>query len=444
VSESDQVPRTLRLANQISSASDVAVLQDVLQTVSKADVAVSQEVRTSLVLRSSDIVCLIRRSRLEGRAPPNLDWIVAWQEFLLENCVQDEMRRNGAVPDMLTAFIDVLNSMKTSEVEQREALRALGTIPILSDTAWREAYQSPLKGLVQKITGTEDLPRLLTLVLRVATLIQNRGVLEAINARATEIVPAITGRKNPELAEHLLGAITTLDGNPWRTERSQFRVEMQDFDSRVSDAVLGHFSRTLPKKSRIVGSDGSQNHIGIKEVERCIQRIGWVFTRQYMQYLAEINETLSTDLYSVSMVQDPLGAIKEEYLLFCIREGIPVPYTILQSSIGKASEYILDIEVLESEKQSHVFPADCRDMSHLLRPSDIRERHLINCRTGIRLDEAYHHMGDRSIVRVLMDRNEDVTRDIVVNFLTSLLLATTIPLSIKKRASDSLKHLEDK
>ncbi len=440
--ETDQKPRMLKLAHEISSASSLDVLQNLLQTVSRADVAASQEIRTSLMLRSADIVCMMRRSRLEGRNPPNLDWTVAWQEFFLENTLQDELRRNGAVPDVLTNFIDVLNSEKATDAEQREALRALGAIPILSDIAWDEAYRSPLGGLVQKIKDTDDLPRFLSLALRVCTIIQNREILDAINTRADEIIPAVTGKKNPELAEHLLGAITTLEGNPWRTSNSPFRVEMHDLDSGISDAVLGRFSKVLPKKAKLLGYDGKQDHIRLSEVERCIEKMGWVFTRQYMEYLADTTDTLSSELYAVAMTQKPLGAINEEYVLFCIYKKIPVPYTVLKSAMGKASEYILDIDAIESEKQSHVFPTDCKDLFHLLRPEDIRERHLINCRTGIRLDEAYSPVGDTSVVKVLMGRNENATREIVVNFLTSLILGAGIPLSIKKKARDSLKLLK--
>lgn len=441
MSEPDQEPRMLRLANEIST-SNLAELQNLLQTVTKADVAASQEIRTRLMLRSADIVCLIRRSVLEGRAPPNLDWTAAWQEFFLENSLQDELRKNGAVPDVLSTFIDVLNSKKASDAEQREALRALGTIPILSDIAWDEAYRSPLGGLVENIRDTDDLPRVLSLALRVCTIIQNRGILDAINTRADEVISAVTGRKNPELAQHLLGAVTTLEGNPWRTNSSPFRARMDNLDSGISDAVLGRFSKALPKKANILGLDRKASHIGLKEVERCIEKLGWTFTRQYMRYLADTSDKLSTELYAVAMTQLPLGAINEEYVLFCMHKKIPVPYTIFQSAIGKASEYILDIDAIESEKQSHVFPTDCKDLSHLLRPNDIRARHLINCRTGIRLDEAYSPIGDTSIVKVLMGRNESVTREIVVNFLTSLILGASIPHSVKKKARDSLKLLK--
>ncbi|MCK5152645.1 MAG: hypothetical protein KAQ65_12415, partial [Candidatus Thorarchaeota archaeon] len=198
------------IVESVSMAPDLRSLSEVLHKMTASEVVTSERLRIVLKHRAPDIITIARQTRLEGRTLLEMQWIVSYPEFLLENSVQEEIRISGLGGDILHDFANILDAKGRSIIEYKEVLRSLGTIPGIADVAWEELHRSPLKGLEAAIESEEGIARLLALVLKIGTLLYNESILKAVNSRADEIVLALEGLKNPDLARNILGALALL------------------------------------------------------------------------------------------------------------------------------------------------------------------------------------------------------------------------------------------
>lgn len=428
------------MANAIKESENLPEFEKNLKSIESIEVITSKEVRAALQDRAKDVFCLIRRARMEGRDPPHLSWIVPFQEFLLEPASQNEMRRLGNIDEIYTEFVHILDSKKKMDIEIREVLRILSSTPLLSDYAWNELYKSSLGGLAKLIESEDSIEKILVNTLKIGTILRNQKILELINAKSAEIQNAIVGRKNPELAIALLGAISTLPDSPWSTSESQGAISYEKIDHDLVASIIGRFAKAIPTRDKILTEKESTTKVQIRTIEDMIIKTGWAFTRQYLYYMSEIKNASPEFLYPITLSAEPMGKINENYVLYCLRNDIQLPYQILESALGNPNEYVLDIDVLEAESDLGAFEADCPDLHRVIDSKAIRENHLVNGRTGLRLDETY--LGARGIVRGLLNRNEQTTIDIAKRFLTNLLVDTKIPMAIKKRARDTLHLVE--
>ncbi len=438
----DKESRILQIAADLKAAESLNEFHGLLRKIETIDVIKSSEIRDALESQARKVFCLIRRSRIEGREPPNLKWIVPSEEFLGHSITQNEMRRLKTIDEIFTEFSLILNSKRTSEIEIRETLRVINTTPILVDYAFDELHKSSLGGLIRSLEGAEDFLRHIQSTLNICSVLRNRKIMELVNSRASEIEKAIIGRKNPELAITLLGAIASLPGSPWSSEEDKGLITFDNLQQDLQKAIMGRFSKIIPRKEQIDTSTKDSDSVSIKQIEEMIQKLGWPFTRIYLENLAKVKEVSPDSLYPIILSQEPMGRIQPNYILFCLRNGIPLPYQLLESAIGRAAEYVLDFDIIEAEYDIvEGFEANCPDYQSLISSKNIREHHLINGRTGLRLDETY--LGAKGIVRTLLDRGIQIANDIATQFLKDLVVTPTIPMAIKRRAKDSLERTQN-
>ncbi|MFW9933309.1 MAG: hypothetical protein ACFFDR_11685 [Candidatus Thorarchaeota archaeon] len=442
MSSEDKESRIVRLSEGLRSSSNLPDFESYLREVQSIDVIKSPEIRDALQIQSRKVFCLIRRSRIEGREPPPLDWVVTFQELLTYNESLNEMRKLRTLDEIFTEFMHILNSKKKNEIEIREVLRVLVSTPLLIDYAWEEMFKSSLAGLVNLAEKVEVTDRLILSMLSIGSILRNRNVMEYINTNADVIEKAITGKKNPDLATSLLNAISSLPGSPWAFDDMKGSITFDTLQENLQKTILGRFSKMIPEREKIILDGKAGSTVSMKVIEDMIVKLGWCFTRQYLYYLAEVSKAIPELVYPIVFSQEPMGRIQENYILYCLRSGIQLPYQILQSALGKPEEYVVDFDVFEADHPVTEFEADCPDRRSFIDFRNIREDQLINGRTGLRLDETY--LGAKGIIRTLLDRNEQIPAEIAVEFLRGLLVEPSIPIAIKKRAKGTYERAQDR
>ncbi len=421
---------TREVAKRIRGCSDVDDLAFLLEGLDPIDVTASEDVRNALIEKAKMLFCILRRRRLEGRAPPPMSWIVTFPEFLSDNIVQNEMRRLGHLEEIFSEFARALDSTEQGD-ETRETIKTLIGTPHLADYAWNEIFKSSLAGVVNLIATSSEPLRDIALVLEIGTALRNPAIVEEINRHTDALMTAIAGRKNPVLARVLLGATSLLAESPWSIATESER-QASGLDEALLQTIIGRYSKSIPSKEQLLEKADKSYQECVVLIEDMIFRMGWVFTRQYLFHMAQTHDVATGMLFPIALSQDPLGRIRPEYVLYCLNRDIPLPYQILQSALGVASEYVLDIDIIEHEIGLSQFEADCPDIYRLLKPNMFKEHHLINSRTGLRLDETY--LGVRGIVRLLLQRDEDSIRKIGLQFLEGMVQSPNIPTGLKKRA----------
>lgn len=432
--------RILLLANSILETQDIKEFEEHLSHIDTFDVVTSPDLRSALRKKARFLFCILRRTRMEGRAPPILDWIVSFQDILLESASQNEMRRLESLDEIYTEFVHILNSRKSEEKDIQEAMRCLSSTTLLADFAWHEIYKSPLSGVAQLLENTTELVRVITNAFRIGTILRNSQVMDALNTRAEDVLISITGRRNPEMAVSLLGALTTLSDNPWCIGDEKGLASFSSVKEELRQGIIGRFASAIPRKEKLVQREETRNNLSAKVVEDLIRKAGWVFTRNFLMYHAAVKEFYPDMLFPVAFSQEPMGRINAAYVLYCLRKDIPLPYQILESGLGRPNEYVLDIDILESEMEIPHFEADCPPLKEYIKSTKIREHHLVNGRSGLRLDETY--LGAKGLIRALLDREDQIGKDIASRFLRDLVLDSEIPITIKKRAKESLQLIQ--
>ncbi|MFW9980276.1 MAG: hypothetical protein ACFFEJ_19500, partial [Candidatus Thorarchaeota archaeon] len=303
-------------------------------------------------------------------------------------------------------------------------------------------FKSSLAGLVNLAEKVEVTDRLILSMLSIGSILRNRNVMEYINTNADVIEKAITGKKNPDLATSLLNAISSLPGSPWALDDMKGSITFDTLQENLQKTILGRFSKMIPEREKIILDGKAGPTVSMKVIEDMIVKLGWCFTRQYLYYLAEVSKAIPELVYPIVFSQEPMGRIQENYILYCLRSGIQLPYQILQSALGKPEEYVVDFDVFEADHPVTEFEADCPDRRSFIDFRNIREDQLINGRTGLRLDETY--LGAKGIIRTLLDRNEQIPAEIAVEFLRGLLVEPSIPIAIKKRAKGTYERAQDR
>ncbi|MHA1909520.1 MAG: hypothetical protein ACW98Y_19635, partial [Candidatus Thorarchaeota archaeon] len=404
----DAIPST-DIADAVIMAQDLKSLSEVFEKMTTSDVVSDEKLRTALKYRAFEIITLSRQNRIEGRSLDTLRWIVSYPEFLLENSVQEEIRLSGLGRDLFHDFANILDAEHRSIVEYKEVLRAIGTIPGIGDIAWEELHQSPLKGLASAIESEEGIARLLALVLRIGTLLYNRSILDAVNSRADEIIKALEGRRNPDLARNLIGALAALPSSPWPV-KDPSKPKRGKLDSKILDTVLLRIIKNIPEVNDISEMLVESPKKFRTVLERAIDRVGWPFVRAYLLHIAELRGERSSLMQSIAETMRPLGSINVAFLLSLISKEIPIPRQIIQTALGSPDEYVLSHDALEQDKIVNSFRSDGLELETSVEALRIQGHHLENARTGIRLTEAI--VGKSSLIRLLVDMKTDQSLDI--------------------------------
>jgi hypothetical protein len=366
-------------------------------------------------------------------------WVVSYPEFLLENPIQEEIRRSGLGRDLFHDFVAILDAEKKSVIEYKEVLRSIGMIPGIGDIAWQELYHSPLRGLVSAIETEDAIARLLALVLRIGTLVYNPSILKAVNSREEEIVEALEGRRNPDLARNILGALVMLRSSPWKIKNPD-APKRGKLKTEIVDAILLRTINNIPEVDEIADLV-SDNPEKLRTVlEKSIDRLGWPFLRQYLRHIAERRGKRGFWLYALAKSMQPLGSINLAYIFRMTKNEIPIPYQILQGAIGTPEEYILSFDMLEREKLVSGFRSDEIQLETSIQALHIEGHHLENARTGLRLTEAIS--GEDNLMRILVDTKNEQATEFALSFVKGLLLSPYHPIRVKRAAKEWIKVLE--
>ncbi len=426
-------------ADSISMAPDLKTLSFVLRSLSTSDIVVSETTRIALRLRANDIIVLSRRAQLEGHSIEELHWITSYPEFLLENEAQQDIRSTRLGRTIFDNFVRILDSKERSIVEYKEALRAIGTIPGISDIAWDELYHSPLMGLSSAIANEEGIARLLALTMRISTLVLNDSILSAINSRAEEIAEALEGKRNPDLVRNLLSGLILTASSPWMLNK-QKRSTRRKLDTRIVDAILLRAINDIPEVEDLHNLAIDNPERFRQSLERMIDRLGWPFVRQYLIYLASIDSKRSFWMERIANTLKPLGSPNIAFLYRSLNQKIPIPYQIIKSTLGTPEEYVLSHDTLEQEQMIRGFKSDRLELETMIDPMQIQPQHFENARTGVRMDEAL--VGKESLIRNLYEMKTDQSIEAAKSFVNGLLVSPDHPSKLKKVAVEWIRLFE--
>ncbi|MFW9955100.1 MAG: hypothetical protein ACFFD3_11150 [Candidatus Thorarchaeota archaeon] len=429
------------LADKIAGAQSPEDLGLYLQKISVADIVADEAIRTSLRHQSNLIACLIHRNYIEGRTLPLLHWISAYPEFLLENRIQENLRRLGIGNSILDCFIDILNSRDRTVLEHKEAIRAIGSIHGISDLAWHSLYRSPLMGLISSLELTDSFARLLALIMKISSVIKNREILDIVNKRSPEIVESLEGKKNPDLARGLLCGYTFLCENPWKIDKiSESKVD--SLAPEIVDALLLKMIQMIPEPATLNLSENEGNQPKLlRIIERSIDRLGWPFVQHYLRFITQENPTATDWFEFICKAMGPMGQIDHSAFFLLIKEQQPIPRQIMQTALGTPEEYVISFELLEEDGLIDKFETDCIQLEDSIPTSRMQIQHFENARTGIGLEEAL--AGDQCLVRLLLQHENETGSATAVDFLKGVLVSNTLPIKVKKSATHWLKQMKE-